>query len=101
MFLVMKWSKDTVDRRYGHCKFLPGNKELEKNVVESSGECSVNSSGTQNVGVGEVIDIGWFGSLEKLMRVTGYVARFAKKVLNKSEGRNRKLLLEVIQNFYG
>ena len=79
---------------------LPGNKELEKNVVESSGECSVNSSGTQNVGVGEVIDIGWFGSLEKLMKVTGYVVRFAKKVLNKSEGRNRELLLEVMQNFY-
>ena len=79
---------------------MPGDKNLAKNVVDSCGERSVNSSGIQNVGVGEVIDIGWFGSLEKLMRVTGYVARFAKKVLNKSEGRNRELLLEVMQNFY-
>ena len=50
---------------------LSEDKDLdEENVVDSCRESSINVSGVENVGVGEVIDIGRFSSLEKLLRVT-------------------------------
>ena len=78
------------------------NKDLdEENVVNSCRESSINVSGAENVGVGEAIDISRFSSLEKLLKVTGYVMRFArnlKKVFNKGEGINGEFLLEEVEN---
>ena len=60
-------------------------------MFDSCRERSINVSGVKNVGIGEVIEIGWFSSLEKFLRVTGYVMRFVRnleKVFNKGEGVN-------------
>lgn len=64
---------------------LVGYKDFEENVVKSCGESSINISDVENVGVGEVIDIGRSSSLKKLLRVTGYVVRFV---------RNLKIVIE-------
>ena len=80
---------------------LSEDKDLDENVVDPCKESSINVSGVENVGVGEVIDIGRFSSLETLLRVTGYVMRFVrnlKKVSNKGEGVNGELLLEEVEN---
>ena len=80
---------------------LSEEKDLDENVVDPCKESSINVSGVENVGVGEVIDIGWFSSLETLLRVTGYVMRFVrnlKKVSNKGEGINGESLLEEVEN---
>ena len=81
---------------------LSEDKDLdEENVVDSCRESSINVSGVENVGVGEIIDISRFSSLEKLLRITGYVMRIVrnlKKVFNKGEGINGKLLLEEVEN---
>lgn len=41
---------------------LSEDKDLEENVVDSCRQSSINVSGVENVGVGEVIDIGRFRS---------------------------------------
>ena len=64
---------------------MVGYKDFEENVVKSCGESSINISDVENVGVGEVIDIGRSSSLKKLLRVTGYVVRFV---------RNLKIVIE-------
>ena len=64
---------------------MVGYKDFEENVVKSCGESSINISDVENVGVGEVIDIGRSSSLKKLLRVTGYVMRFV---------RNLKIVIE-------
>ena len=45
---------------------LVGYKDFQENVVKSCGESSINISDVENVGVGEVIDIGRSSSLKKL-----------------------------------
>ena len=77
---------------------------LKENVVDSCRESTVNISGVENAGVCEVTDIGWLSSLEKLLRVPGYVVRFVrnlKKVLNKSESGDRGLLIQEIEIIVG
>ena len=67
-------------------------KDLEQNVVGTCRESSINIDGVENVGVGEVMDIGWFSSLEALLGVTGYVMRSVRnleKISNKGEGIKR------------
>ena len=67
-------------------------KDLEENVVDTSRESSISIDGVENVGVGEVIDIGRFSSLEALLGVTGYVMRSVRnleKISNKGEGMKR------------
>ena len=80
---------------------LSEDKDLEENVNDSCRESSANVRSVENVGVGEVIDISRFSSLEKLLRVTNYVMRFSrnlKKIFNKSEGTNKELMLEEVEN---
>ena len=67
-------------------------KDLEENVVDTSRESSISIDGVENVGVGEVIDIGRFSSSEALLGVTGYVMRSVRnleKISNKGEGMKR------------
>ena len=80
---------------------LSEDKDLEENVVDPCREGSTNVNGVENVGVGEVIDIGRFSSLETLLRVTGYVMKFVrnlKKVSNKGESINGELLFDEVEN---
>ena len=80
---------------------LSEDKDLEENVVDPCREGSINVSGVENVGVGEVIDISRFISLETLLRVTGYVMKFVrnlKKVSNKGESINGELLFDEVEN---
>ena len=80
---------------------LSEDKDLEENVVDPCREGSTNVNGVENVGVGEVIDIGRFSSLETLLRVTGYVMKFVrnlKKVPNKGESINGELLFDEVEN---
>ena len=63
----------------------------EENMVDSCRESSTNVGSVENVGVGKVIDIGRFSSLEKLLRATKYVMIFVrnlKNVFDKGEGIN-------------
>ena len=71
-------------------------KDLEQNVVDTCRESSINIDGVENVGVGEVMDIGWFSSLEALLGVTGYVMRSVRnleKISNKGEGIKRWIVV--------
>ena len=71
-------------------------KDLEENVVDTSRESSISIDGVENVGVGEVIDIGRFSSSEALLGVTGYVMRSVRnleKISNKGEGMKRWIVV--------
>ena len=106
MFIVTEQSKILLDGKemWPSQDFLLSEENHldEKNMIDIRKESSRESvSGVKNVGVGEVIDIGQFSSLEKLLRVNGYGMRFIrnlKKAFNKGEGINAELLLEEVEN---
>ena len=79
---------------------LPKNVDLEeKGSREVVSSVNVNFSGSE-VGIGKVIDCGRFSSLNKLVRVTGFVLRYVhnlKAFLSDCEVRKGDLLFEEIE----
>ena len=79
---------------------LPKNVDLEeKGSREVVSSVNVNFSGSE-VGIGKVIDCGRFSSLNKLVRVTGFMLRYVhnlKAFLSGSEVTKGDLLFEEIE----
>ena len=66
---------------------------------KSKGECIlILKVETSELGLGNIIDVNRYGSLQKLLRITAYVKRFARNVRIEKIGREVALKMLTIDD---
>ena len=73
--------------------------KVDEMEEKSKGECIlILKVETSELGLGNIIDVNRYGSLQKLLRITAYVKRFARNVRIKKIGREVALKMLTIDD---